>query len=210
MTENSKNATTRNWTRRLAWIAAACLFGFAAVRGEAFFRSVRSGDAALPGAITVGGPFELVDADGKPFPSSKLEGRPFAIFFGYTHCPDVCPTTLMEMTNHLAKLGADGERLRIVFVTIDPARDTAPYLKTYLTAFDPRIAGLTGSEPQVTQIAKAFRIFYQKEPGKDGEYTMNHTATVFLMDGNGRFAGTLSYQEEEGVQLAKLRRLIAR
>jgi len=208
---NTPNSGSKSRVRRrLLVIAAACVVAAVAVRTHAYIKAMQSGEASLPGAITIGGPFNATDADGKPFFSTELAGHPYAIFFGYTHCPDVCPTTLTEMTNHLAKLGSSGDRLKIVFVTVDPARDTAPYLKTYLTAFDPRIIGLTGSDAQVAQIARAYRIFYQKEPGKDGEYSMNHSATMFLMDSNGRFAGTLNYQEDEPVQFAKLKRLAER
>jgi protein SCO1/2 len=138
-----------------------------------------------------------------------LKGKPYAIFFGFTHCPDVCPTTLFEMSEALTRLGSDGDKLRFVFVTVDPARDTPELLSEYLGAFDPRIVGLTGSEEEIAATAKAFHIFFQKVPGANGEYSMEHSASVMLMDAEGKFVGTISYGEDIDQRLSKLKQLIA-
>lgn len=158
---------------------------------------------------SIGGPFALIDEDGGAFSNADLAGKPYAIFFGYTHCPDVCPTTLFEMSQSFAKLGPDADRLTMVFVSVDPTRDTPALLKEYLTAFDTRIVGLTGPEETIEKAAKAFHVFYQKVPAEDGDYTMDHSARVILMDAAGKFVGTISYGEDTDQMLAKLRRLIA-
>ncbi len=166
--------------------------------------------ASLPGAARFGGDFELLDHTGEAFSSEALKGKPHALFFGFTHCPDICPTTLFEMTKHLEQLGAKADRLRVIFVTVDPARDTPEHLGNYLSAFDPRITGLTGTQEQVAKAIKAYRVFAEKVPTDDGDYTMNHTATVYLFDAKGTLASTLSWEEDEKTRLAKLKRLADR
>jgi protein SCO1/2 len=156
-----------------------------------------------------GGSFELTDQNGRPFSSLALAGRPYAIFFGYTHCPDICPTTLLEMSNHLAALGADAGKLAVVFVTVDPERDTPELLHSYLASFDARIIGLTGSEAGIAEAAKGWDAFYNRIPESDGSVTVVHSAHVYLMDAENRVAGTLNFQEAEDVQLAKLQALLA-
>lgn len=164
--------------------------------------------ARLPLAAQIGGPFELTAADGTRYSSAKLAGRPFALFFGFTQCPDICPTTLLEMTNNLKSLGDAAGRLGVVFVSIDPERDRPEDLKRYLSSFDPRVVGLTGTAAEIAEVAKVYRVLYEKVPTSGG-YTLNHTASVYLMDARGRFAGTLNYQESAAVQVEKLRRLLA-
>jgi protein SCO1/2 len=162
-----------------------------------------------PYVAPIGAPFSLIDQNGAAFSSEALNGKPYAIFFGFTHCPDVCPTTLFEMSEALTRLGDDGVKLNVVFITVDPARDTPELLREYLGAFDPRIVGLTGTEDEIAATAKAFRIFFQKVPAEDGDYTMDHSASVILMDAEGKFVGTISYGEDIDVRLAKLRQLLA-
>jgi protein SCO1 len=158
---------------------------------------------------SIGGPFALIDQDGKALSNADLLGKPYAIFFGYTHCPDVCPTTLFEMSAALAKLGADADRLRMVFVTVDPARDTPELLKEYLGAFDAHIVGLTGTVETIDAAAKAFHTFYKKVPGKNGDYSMDHSASVILMDAEGSFVGTISYRDDVDTRAEKLKRLVS-
>jgi protein SCO1/2 len=158
---------------------------------------------------TLGGPFELTDHHGRAFSSKRLEGQPYAIFFGFTHCPDVCPTTLLLMSNALSKLGADADRLKVVFVTVDPERDRPEVLRTYMASFDPRIAALTGSVDQIAATAKLWKAYYNKVPEDDGRYTIAHSAYVYLMDRQHRFVGTMGFQESEARQLDKLRKLLA-
>jgi protein SCO1/2 len=147
-------------------------------------------------------------AEGTAFSSEMLKGRPYALFFGFTNCPDVCPTTLLEISNDLAALGPDANRITVLFVTVDPERDTPERLKAYLTAFDRRIIGLTGSPEQIASITRAYHVFYEKVPSSSG-YTVNHTATVFLIDRKGALAATTNYEETEAVQRNKLQRLAA-
>jgi protein SCO1/2 len=168
------------------------------------------GPILAQGVGSRGGSFELTDHNGRPFASTALAGRPYAIFFGFTHCPDVCPTTLLAMSNNLASLGADADRLKVLFVTVDPERDTPDRLKQYLASFDPRIIALTGSADQIAATAKGWNAFYNKVPEDGGSYTIAHSAYVYLMDADNRLAGTLGFQESEAEQLAKLRRLIAK
>jgi protein SCO1 len=153
--------------------------------------------------------FELVDADDRPFSGKTLAGVPYAIFFGFTHCPDVCPTTLTEMSNLLARLGPDADRLKIVFVTVDPERDTPAKLKTYLASFDARIIGLTGSNEQIAAAAAIWSAFYTRLPESDGSYTIVHSAYVYLVDRKGRSAGTMGFNDPEAEQLQKLKALLA-
>ncbi len=192
--------------RTAAWIAVA----ISLTAGGLFFLTQRAPQIqkAIGGAALIGGPFQLTTHDGRPFSERDLAGRPYAIFFGYTHCPDVCPTTLLDMSNRLEELKADGDKLRMIFVTVDPGRDTQAYLAEYMKSFDKRIVGLTGTPAQVAAIAKGYRIIYEKVPGTGGDYTMNHTATVYLFDANGNFAATLAYQESEQNQRTKLKRLV--
>ena len=160
------------------------------------------------GKVPIGGPFRLTSHEGKPFTEDDLKGKPFAVFFGFTHCPEVCPTTLHDLSQDLEALGRDGDRLRVAFITVDPARDTPELLKTYLSSFDPRIVGLTGTEEEVAAAAKAYKIYYRKVPTEGSDYTMDHSASIFLMDSKGEFFGTSNFQEKEDVRRSKLRQLI--
>jgi protein SCO1/2 len=157
--------------------------------------------------VPIGGPFKLTTQDGKPFTDENLKGKPFAVFFGFTHCPEVCPTTLYDLTQDLEALGKDADNLRVAFVTVDPARDTPELLKTYLASFDPRIVGLTGTEEEIAAVAKAYKVYYRKVP-TDSDYTMDHTATIFLMDSKGDFYGTSNFQESQDIRRGKLKKLV--
>jgi protein SCO1/2 len=159
-------------------------------------------------AIAIGGPFELTDQHGATVTEASLKGHPSAMFFGYTFCPDVCPTTLSDLSLLLQKLGPDGDRLKAYFVTVDPERDTREHMADYLQAFDPRLIGLTGSRQAIDGMLKAYRVYSKKIPGDGDDYTMDHTAAVYLLDSDGRLTGTLDYQEPEATALAKLRRLV--
>jgi protein SCO1/2 len=192
--------------RIVAWTAVALLLvaaGLAYVlRPDAARISV-----SLPLAARIGGPFELTTHEGKRLSSAELAGTPFVVFFGFTHCPDVCPTTLLQLSNLIVQLGSDADRLRFLFITVDPERDTPEHLKLYLSNFDPRITGLTGTPEEIASVAKAYGAFYQKVATKHG-FTFNHTAEVSLMGKDGRRVATLNEKEPQDVQLKKLRRLI--
>jgi protein SCO1/2 len=155
-----------------------------------------------------GGSFSLVDAKGAPITEAAFRGHPTAVFFGFTHCPEVCPTTLYEMAGWLKTLGQDGNDLRAYFVSIDPERDTPQILDTYVGNFSDRITGITGDPEKVAAMAKAFGIFTRKVDTGDGDYTMDHTASVLLLDRNGAFSGTIAYGENADTAVAKLKRLV--
>ena len=150
----------------------------------------------------------LPDTQGKLRSIAEFKGKAVVVFFGYTQCPDVCPTTMAELAQVKKLLGPEGEKLQPLFVTIDPERDTPEFLADYMKSFDKRIIGLTGTREQVALIAKGYRVIYEKVPGSGGDYSMNHTATVYLFDAAGNFSGTLAYQEAEANQRAKLKRLV--
>jgi protein SCO1/2 len=158
---------------------------------------------------TIGGPFTLTGTDGKPFASSKLNGKPAAMFFGFTHCPDVCPTTLARLARLRRQLGQGDDALSIVFVSVDPERDTPAELQTYLSLFDTPVVGLTGTPAQVEQVKKQFGIFSRKVDQPGGGYSVDHTAAVILLDKNGQFVATLSPEEGDQVALDKLKRITA-
>jgi protein SCO1/2 len=157
----------------------------------------------------IGGAFSLLDQKRRPFTEKNLLGTPTAMFFGYTFCPDVCPTTLLEATTWMKELGAESDRLRVVFVSVDPDRDTPEKLDEYLTSFDPRFVGLSGSHEETDRIVKAFRVYARKVEGKGGDYTMDHTAATYLIDPQGRFVGVINFQEPTDKAMIKIRRLLA-
>jgi protein SCO1/2 len=144
----------------------------------------------MTAASAIGGPFALTDQDGHRVTQADMAGHPFLVFFGYTHCPDVCPTTLSDLSRVLDALGKTAP-VKALFVTVDPERDTPAVLKDYLSSFDPRITGLTGDPAAVAAAEKAYRVYARKVPGKDGNYSIDHTAVVYLMDADGRFVNAL-------------------
>jgi protein SCO1/2 len=191
--------------RIVLWVLVA----LAAITGGALLW--RSFDAPLlkptPTQVSFGGPFTLIDANGQPFASSKLAGKPYAIFFGFTHCPDVCPTTLARLVRLRRQIGADGA-LQIVFVTVDPERDGPAEVGNYAGLFGSPIIGLTGSAAQIARAKKEYGIFSEKV-GSGDTYTVDHTATVLLFDGDQTFQSTISPEESDEAAFAKLKRLVA-
>jgi protein SCO1/2 len=149
---------------------------------------------AGPAPAAVGGPFKLVDQNGQTVTEKALEGGPSLVFFGFTHCPDVCPTTLYEISQVYDVLGPKGDKVKSFFITVDPERDTPDLLKTYLSSFDPRIVALTGDRPAIDATEKAYRVYAKKVPLDGDNYTMDHTALVYLMDRKGRFVGAFNLQ----------------
>jgi len=154
-----------------------------------------------------GAPFALVAMDGRPVTEKALLGHPSTLFFGYTHCPDVCPTTLFELDGWLKTLGASGKDIRAYFITVDPERDTPEIMNAYVGNVSSRITGITGDPEAVDAMLRAYGIYFRKVPGENGDYTMDHTASVFLLDSAGRFRGTIAYGEDPNAAVAKLRRL---
>jgi protein SCO1/2 len=152
--------------------------------GSYFFLS-----GAPPAGLTVGGPFSLVDGDGKPVSDQTWRGKYMLVYFGYTFCPDVCPTTLSSVADALDKLGPKADRIQTLFITVDPKRDIPPVVKQYAAAFGPRIIGLTGSPDQIATAAKAYRVYYAEHRTGTGsdDYTMDHSSVLYLMGPDGRF-----------------------
>lgn len=158
---------------------------------------------------TVGqGDYELIATDGSVFTAETLRGNPSAIFFGFTHCPDVCPTTLGEIAVWSDELGAEAEDLRFWFVSVDPTRDSVEMLRDYLS-WNPGVVGATGDEAEVAKAISAFRIYARKVPLSEGGYTMDHTPFVMLFDAEGRLGDIIAYQEDPVTAVAKLRKLLA-
>lgn len=197
--------------RYVLWAAvvlAAVAVLFLVVRPFGFDPFGRDGAPGLL-ASSIGGPFTLTDETGATVTEASLKGHPSAMFFGYTYCPDVCPTTLTDMSQYLEELGTDGDKLHVYFVTVDPERDTQAQMAEYLSAFDPRISGLTGTRAEIDAMIEEYRVYSRKVEGGDpAYYTMDHTASVYLLDAEGRFVGTVDYQENPATALAKLKRLV--
>jgi protein SCO1/2 len=178
-------------------VAAACIvFVFAARHG---------GPAG--GVASVGGPFALVDDTGVPVTDKTLAGKPYAMYFGYTYCPEFCPTTLLDLSRWIKQLGPDADKLNYVFVTVDPERDTPELMHTYLSSFDKHIRGFTGTPDQIARIAKEYRVYYEKVPQDDGTYAMDHSTVMYLMEANGAFDTIIPYQEDDAAAVAKLKSL---
>jgi protein SCO1/2 len=159
---------------------------------------------AQPAAI--GGPFQLTDQNGKAVTDKSLKGKPTLIFFGYTHCPDVCPTSLFEISEVLRAMGKDADKVNAVFISVDPERDTPATMKEYLSSFDPHLEGLSGDPAETAKVITSYRVYAKKVPTKDGDYTMDHTALIYLMDRDGRFVSPFNLKrtpEEAAADLKK-------
>ena len=177
-------------TRRLAIPLAAFVLGLVVLGITAVV--TLAPPSRSTGTANVGGPFTLTNQDGRVVTDREFLGQPHLVFFGFTHCPDICPTKLFEISEALRATGEKGRALRALFVTVDPERDSPAVLKSYLGSFDDRIVGLTGTQEAIDGAVRAYRAFARKVPTKDGDYTMEHTALVYLMDKNGRFVGSFN------------------
>jgi protein SCO1/2 len=193
---------------RILAIIAAFLAGLVLCFGAVLVVSGRLSAPVAQQVAAVGGPFKLTDQNGQAVSDQDLKGHPFLVFFGFTHCPDVCPTTLFEVSEILRSLGRDADRTRALFITVDPERDTPPVMKDYLSSFDPHLAGLTGDPAAIAAVAKAYRVYYKKVPLDQGGYTMDHTAIVYLMDKEGRFVAPFSLKRTAEAAAADLRRYL--
>jgi len=175
------------------WIAAAAtalaIVAIVAVALYPVWRGKSGGMASL-----VGGPFELQGPDGRMVTDADMKGEPFLVYFGYTNCPDVCPTTLAEISDVLARL--PGKPIRALFITIDPERDTAASLKDYVSSFDPRIIGLSGDRAAIDKVERAYRVYAQKGPAEKGGYSMDHSSIVYLMDAQGKFVEAFNLERK--------------
>ncbi|MCO4055489.1 MAG: SCO family protein [Bosea sp.] len=178
--------------RALILPAAAFLFGLVSLGLAALWTFAPTPEATR--ASSVGGPFDLTAMDGRRISSRQFQGAPLLVFFGFTHCPDVCPTKLMELSEVFRAAGDRAGNTRALFITVDPARDTPELLKNYLGSFDPRIIGLTGTQEEIDAVVKAFRAYARKVPTASGDYTMDHTAIIYLMDKKGQFVGSFNLE----------------
>ena len=179
----------------LAALGATALFVFAPPRNPA--------NTGLGG-----GTYALTDAAGQPVDQTMLTGHPSLLFFGYTHCPDVCPTTMAEMADWFERLGPDAKTLKAYFVTVDPERDTAAVIGDYVGWTDGKVTGITGTPEEIGKIVDAWKVLAEKVPGDGDAYTMNHTASVFLVNAEGGFEGTIAYGENADTAVAKIRKLV--
>jgi protein SCO1/2 len=160
-------------------------------------------------SVPIGGPFELVDQDGTKVTDKTFAGKPTVIFFGFTSCPEACPTTLNSLSTWLNAIGPNAGKLNVLFISIDPVRDTSAHLKEYLSSFDPRIRGLTGTDEQIAAVAKEYRVYYKRVQLEEGGYAVDHTAVIYLMDRAGKFVNPISLQTDDKIAIERLRQLAA-
>ncbi|AYG69489.1 MULTISPECIES: SCO family protein [unclassified Rhizobium] len=191
--------------RRFAAMAVALtlIVGAGAIGYATFLRMPQ-----VRAAGSLGAAFTLTDDRGQPITEKALSGHPSLVYFGYTHCPDVCPTTLYDMAGWLKTLGPEADRLKAYFFSVDPERDTPEIMHSYAGNFTDRITGITGSSEEMQKAIKGWRIYAKKVPTPDGGYTMDHTASVLLVDAGGNLRGTIAYQENADVALRKIKNLL--
>ncbi len=188
-------------SRRLLLPLAILVLGFAGVGLGSFLTISKQAGVPIP---SIGGPFRLASASGGEVTDTDFKGHPFLVFFGYTHCPDVCPTELFQMSQMLKAAGPD-KPLKILFITVDPERDTAPVMKQYLSNFDSRIVGLTGTSAQIDAVEKKYRVYSRKAPSANGkDYSVDHTAVVYLMDKQGQFVSAFDIDRPAQVAAQEL------
>jgi protein SCO1/2 len=190
-------------TRPLVVVAA---FAGSLVVGLVVVLWLLGGLRGVTAPAAIGGPFQLTDQAGQTVTEKNLQGKPTLIFFGFTHCPDVCPTSLFEISEVLRAMGGDADRVNAYFISVDPERDTAAAMKDYLSSFDPHLIGVGGDTDALAAVAKGYRVYYKKVPLKDGDYTMDHTAIVYLMDKTGAFIAPFSLKRRPEDSAADLRR----
>jgi protein SCO1/2 len=169
---------------------------------------VMGGVRGVTTPAAIGGPFQLTDQSGATVTEKDLQGRPTLIFFGFTHCPDVCPTSLFEISEVLRAMGKDADRVNALFISVDPDRDTAAAMKDYLASFDPHLKGLTGDAASVQKVIAEYRVYAKKVPLKDGDYTMDHTALIYLMDRDGKFVAPFNLNRKPEEAATDLRRYL--
>jgi protein SCO1 len=192
---------------RIALVLGAFLAGLGLFLGAIFLVTGLSPAPSI-GASAIGGTFHLIDQNGKPFSDQDMKGKPYLVFFGYTHCPDICPTTLFEMSQLFRKLGPDAKRVGALFITVDPVRDTQSVLKDYMSSFDPHLRGLTGDQKAIDQVMRDYRVYAKKVPLEGTDYSMDHSAIIYLMDKDGRFVAPFNLQRTVDAEATDLRRYL--
>jgi protein SCO1 len=194
-------------TSQILLILSAFLTGLVIFSGVFLYATGNFG-TGRQGVSAIGGPFKLIDQNGRQITEADISGRPILVFFGYTHCPDVCPTTLFDVSEVMRALGKDADRTGALFITVDPERDTPAVMKDYLSSFDPHLRGATGDRAAVDAAEKAYRVYAKKVPAENGDYSMDHTALVYLMDKQGRFVAPFSLKRRPEDAAADLRRYL--
>lgn len=192
-------------TNRLLLLLIAFSLGLLLCLGGIFWLTGSNPASIGTARAAVGGPFSLTDQNGKPITDKDLRGKPFLVFFGFTHCPDICPTTLFDISEVMRKLGPDADKTNALFISVDPERDTPAIVKDYLSSFDPHLRGVTGDMPAIAAVAKAYRVYYKKVPTEGSDYTMDHTAIVYLMDKNGDFVAPFNLRRRPEESAENLR-----
>jgi protein SCO1 len=192
-------------TRPLVIVAA---FGTSLVLGLLLMLWALGGVRGVTAPAAIGGPFQLTDQAGESVTEKTLQGRPTLVFFGFTHCPDVCPTSLFEISEVLRAMGKDADRVNAYFISVDPERDSTAAMKDYLSSFDPHLKGLTGAPDAVAKVVTEYRVYAKKVPLKDGDYTMDHTALVYLMDRDGKFVAPFNLKRTPEEAAADLKRYL--
>ncbi len=158
-------------------------------------------------AVTIGGPFRLESGGGRIVTDADLRGAPFLVFFGYAHCPDVCPTSIFQLSEVLRALGPDA-KMRVLFITVDPERDTPQVMQDYVSSFDSRLIGLSGDRAAIDKVLHEYRVYARKAPGEGGAYTMDHSAVIYLMDREGRFVRAFNLERPPEAAAAELKALL--
>lgn len=195
-------------TTPLVLVFAAFLGGLATVLAVVLVLVRPPGASLAASPAAIGGPFKLIDQNGRSVTDADFRGEPSLVFFGFTHCPDICPTTLLELSDVLQKLGPDSSKVHVLFITVDPERDDAASLKDYLSSFNPQLIGLTGDPTEIAAVAKEYRVYYKKVPTDGGDYTMDHSALVYLMDRDGHFVAPFNLRRSPEDAAADLRRYL--
>src|SRR3954471_9190978 len=195
-------------TTRLMLVLAAFLAGLVLCFAVVLLLTGRGNAPLASGTAAIGGPFKLTDQTGKTISDQDLKGRPFLVFFGFTHCPDACPTALFDMSEVLNRLGPDADKVNALFITAHPEREPPAALKDSLSSFDPHLIGVGGDTDALAAVAKEYRVYYKKVPLKDGDYTMDHTAIVYLMDKTGQFVAPFNLKRRPEEAAADLRKYL--
>lgn len=196
---------TDRTTRPLVMIAA---FAGSLAAGLLVVLWLTGGFRGVAAPAAIGGPFQLTDQSGQTVTEKAMLGKPTLIFFGFTHCPDICPTSLFEMSEVLRAMGKDADRVNAYFVSVDPERDTAATMKDYLSSFDPHLKGLSGTPDAVAKVISGYRVYAKKVPLKDGDYTMDHTALIYLMDRDGKFIAPFNLKRKPEEAALDLKRYL--
>ena len=192
--------------RRALWLGTLLAVLAVGVAGFLIYRNNQTQAASLP---TLGAPFSLIDSDGQPITEAAFAGRPTALFFGFTHCPEICPVSLFEVSTLMDELGAEKRDLQAFFISVDPERDIPELMGNFIAPFRDNIRGITGPLPDIEALAGSWGVYIKKVPLDDGDYTVDHTASVILVDRKGRFRGTIAYRENHQTALDKLRLLVS-